>query len=76
MQQEKQDGRFLCVLWSRDRAEGRSLSRVRNTATWDVTEKRERRVATVEAGYPPVREAKDSDAEGLAEFHRGACCRI
>jgi hypothetical protein len=34
-------------------------------------------VATVEAGYPPVREEKDSDAEAAGQkLHRGACCRI
>jgi hypothetical protein len=34
-------------------------------------------VATVEAGYPPVREDNDSNAEAAGEtFRRGACCRI
>jgi uncharacterized OB-fold protein len=35
-------------------------------------------VATVEAGYPPVREDKASDAEAAGQkFHSGGgCCRI
>ncbi len=38
---------------------------------------RNRVVATMEAGYPPVREDKDSDAEFEGEkFRWGACCRI
>jgi hypothetical protein len=39
-QQEMDDGRFLCVLWSRDWAEGRGVCRVRVAATWDVAEER------------------------------------